>query len=160
MTAMSAARIIHVPLSGRDRKHFARELHKAEQTYEHKKREALSAHAAADLALRQAHRFDCEAWSALQFIGGPEDPSPSIENAIHGGCELLEVECRHCNHADHVDLAEVTWPRSQGVHTLKRVLYCRRCQQTEGKKCRPDLVGLRVRPEPDPAAPAQRKRAK
>jgi hypothetical protein len=158
MPGMSAARIIHVPLSGRDRKHFARELHKAEQTYDLKRREADAAHTAADSALRQAHRLDCEAWSALQFIGGSEAPSPSIGAAIHGGCELLEVECRHCNHADFVDLAEVTWPRSQPVHTLRKALYRRPCLQTVGKKRRPALVGLRVRPEPEPAAPAQRKR--
>jgi hypothetical protein len=58
---MSAARIIHVPPSGSDRKHFARELHKAAQTYELKKREAEAAYAAADIALHQAHWLACEA---------------------------------------------------------------------------------------------------
>jgi hypothetical protein len=29
--------------------------------------------------------------SARQFLGGPDKPSPSIADALHGGCELLEV---------------------------------------------------------------------
>jgi hypothetical protein len=139
---MSAARIIHVPRSGRDRKHFARELHKAEQAYDLKRREAEAAYAAADIALRQAHRLTCEAWSALQFIGGPEDPSASIVDAIHGGCGPLEVECRHCNHADMVDLALVVWPREQPVHSLRKALFCRPYQ--------PAISAALRSPESDP----------
>jgi hypothetical protein len=151
---MSAARIITPPLSGRDRRHFARELRSAEQTYERARREAEAAHASADAARAKAHRLDCEAWSALQFIGGPEEPSPPIAHALHAGCELLEVQCRHCNHADLVDLADVIWPRERPVHTLRRALYCRRCQTEYGTKRRPFLLGLRVRQKPAPTAPA------
>jgi hypothetical protein len=107
---MSAARILHPPLSGRDRRHYAAELRKAEQAFERTTREAAAAHEAADRALAAAHRLDCEAWSALQFIGGAAEPSPSIADAIHGGCELLEVQCGHCNHADLIDLTELIWP--------------------------------------------------
>jgi hypothetical protein len=73
---MSAARIIHIPLSGRDRRHYAREHRKAEQVLARLIAAAAVAHEAADRALAEAHRLDCEAWSARQFIGGPEDPSP------------------------------------------------------------------------------------
>nr|WP_311538551.1 hypothetical protein [uncultured Bradyrhizobium sp.] len=151
---MSAARILHPPLSGRDRRHFAREVHKAEQAYQVATREAAAAHEAADRALARAHRLDCEAWTALQFIGGPADPSPSIADALHGMCELLEVKCRHCNHNDLVDLALVIWPREKPIHTLRRALYCSRCSRVHGKKRRPDLIGLRTRETPGPAAPA------
>jgi hypothetical protein len=98
---MSAARIIYPPLSGRDRRHYTRELRKAEQAYETARREAEAAHQAAAVALARAQRLDCAAWSALQFIGGPEEPSPTIAAALAGGCVLLEVQCRTCNHAEN-----------------------------------------------------------
>lgn len=154
---MSAARIIHPPLSGRDRKHFARELRRAEQAYQAARSEAEVAHAAADRALARAHALDCEAWTALQFIGGDEAPSPSIADAIHGGYELLEVQCSHCRHGQLVDLTLVIWPREKPIHSLRKVLYCAPCLRTAGKKRRPNLVGLRMREEPGPAAPAARK---
>jgi len=156
MRAMSAGRILYPPMSGRDRKHFSRELHKAEVAYEHAAREAAAAHEAADIAMAKAHRLDCEAWSYLQFIGGAEDPSPSIDAAIHGGCELLEVKCRYCSHGELVDLSEVIWPRDKPVHTLRGKLFCRPCRETYGKTRRPDLLGLRMREKPSPAAPARR----
>ena len=111
---------------------------------------AAAAHAAADRAQRQAHRLDCEVWSTRQFIGGDLVPSPTIADAIHGGCELLEAQCKRCNHSEFVDLTLVIWPREKQVHTLKRVLFCRRCEREHGVKLRPDLVALRAREQPDP----------
>jgi hypothetical protein len=151
---MSAARIIHPPLSGRDRRHYAHELRKAEHTYERLVQEAIRAQEVADRVIAEAQRLGCEAWNALQFIGGDEDPSPTIANAIRGGFELLEVQCRQCNHNEFVDLKLVIWPREKPVHTLRQVLYCARCEQRHGKKRRPALVGLCVREKPDPTAPA------
>lgn len=78
---MSAARIITPPLSGGDRKHFARELHRAEVAYQRELREAVAAHAAADAALAKAYALDCIAWTTRQFIGSGEDPSPTIAAA-------------------------------------------------------------------------------
>lgn len=151
---MSAARILHIPLSGRDRRHYAAELRKAQNAHDRLVREAKAAHAAADIARAEAHRLDCEAWSARQFLGGPDEPSPSIAEALNGGCQMLEVQCRHCNHTDTVDLALVTWPRSQPVHTIRRALYCAKCKKVDNRKRRPDLIGLRPRKEPDPISPA------
>jgi hypothetical protein len=152
--AMSAARIIYPPMSGRDRRHFAAEIRKGEEVFRRATADAEAAHDAADRALANAHRLD----SALQFIGGPEDPSPSIANAIHGGCELLEVQCRHCNHAELINLTEVIRPREKPVHTLRGVLYCRPCELQTGNKRRPNLAGLRARENPEPAAPARAER--
>ena len=90
---MSAARILHIPLSCRDRRHYAAELRKAESEYRNLIREAEAAHKAADLALAEAHRLDCEIWSTRQFPGGPDEPSPTIVQSLHGGHELLA--CRH-----------------------------------------------------------------
>ena len=151
---MSAARILHIPLSGRDRLHYAAELRKAENTYRHLVREAAAAHNAADRQLAEAHRLDCELWSVRQFLGGPDGPSPTIADALHGGHELLEVQCRHCNHTQLVDLALVIWPRQRPVHTLRRILYCAKCLKRSQKKRRPDVIGLRVRQQPHPASPA------
>jgi hypothetical protein len=78
-------RVIQLPLSGRDRRHYVAELRKAEDAYRHQSAAAEAAHAAADRALREAHRLDCAAWSSLQFIGGDASPSPLIADAIHGG---------------------------------------------------------------------------
>jgi hypothetical protein len=154
------ARIIYPPMSGRDRRHFSRELHKAEQEHARLADEAGDAYEAADRALAKAHRLHCLAWSARLFIGGPDQPSPSIADALHGGVELLEVQCRYCNHGDIIDLSLVVWPRDRPIHILQRALYCRRCQETYGKKRRPALTGLRVRDDPQPSAPAKAKRAK
>jgi hypothetical protein len=104
---MSAARIIYPPpMSGRDRRHYTAQLRKARNEHDRLMREATAAHDAADWQLAIAHRLDCEAWSARQFCGGPEDPSPTIEQA-------LEVQRRRCNHADTLDLVVVVWPRSR-----------------------------------------------
>src|SRR6266849_5282733 len=99
-------RIIHLPLSGRDRRHHVRELRLAEQAH----RELPNR---VEEAYRAAHRLACEEWSVRQFIGGPAEPSPRIADAIAGGCELLEVRCRRCSHESLIDLAEVVWPREK-----------------------------------------------
>lgn len=155
---MSAARILHIPLSGRDRRHYAAELRKAENAYRQLKREAAAAHETADRALAEAHRLDCELWSTRLFLGGSDEPSPTIADALHGGHELLEVQCRHCNHTEVVDLALVIWPRERPIHTLRRVLYCAKCLKRSERKRRPDLIKLRPRPSDDPSAPAASKR--
>ena len=150
---MAASQVLHIPLSGRDRRHYGNELRKAQREHERLTRAAEAAHAAADRALAEAHRLDCELWSTRLFIGGPDQPSPSIAHALHGGYELLEVQCRHCNHTQTVDLALVIWPRERPVHTIRRALYCAKFEKGHGKKRRPDLIGLRPRKEPDPSSP-------
>src|ERR1700761_8414898 len=127
---MSAARIIYPPMSGRDRRHFSRELRKGEQEHVRLADAAGLAYEAADRALAKAHRMHCLAWSARLFIGGPDEPSPSIADALHGDVPLLEVQCRHCNHGEVVDLVLVIWPRDRPIHTLGPKLYCQKCQET------------------------------
>ena len=85
---------------------------------------------------------------------GNDEPSPTIADALHGGHELLEVQCRPYNHAHLVDLALVIWPRERPVHTLRRIHYCAKCLKRSQKKRRPDVIGLRFRQQPDPALPA------
>ena len=61
-------------LSGRDRRHYVRELRLAEQAH----RELP---ARVEEAYRAAHRLACEEWSVRQFIGAPAEPSPRIPDA-------------------------------------------------------------------------------
>jgi hypothetical protein len=108
-------RIIHLPLSGRDRRHYVRELRAAEEAHR-------DLPAKVEEAYRAAHRLACQEWSVRQFIGGPAEPSPRIDDAIAGGCELLEVRCRRCSHESLIDLTEVVWPREKPVHTLANAM--------------------------------------
>lgn len=145
MPAMSP-RIIHLPLSGRDRRHYVRELRAAEQAHR-----AMPDQVAA--AYRAAHALACQEWNTRQFIGGDAAPSPAIESAIAAGFELLEVACRRCGRSELVDLALVIWPRGNPVHTLENALRCQRCKGM-GRTSRANLVALRPRRPPDkPQAP-------
>jgi hypothetical protein len=69
-------RIIQLPMSGRDRRHYVVEL-----------KAAQAAHprllAAVHEAWRAANLLFCEEWNVRQFIGGPAEPSPTLAQAIH-----------------------------------------------------------------------------
>ncbi|WP_051026562.1 hypothetical protein [Bradyrhizobium cosmicum] len=154
---MSAARIIKPPpMSGGDRKYFAREIHKAEAAFAHLLDEAARAHAAADVARASAYALDCAAWNTALFIGELDHASPTIAAALAGGYPLLEVRCDHCKHTEIIDLALVVQPRDRQVALMRSYLYCSRCQRTLGKKRRPDLIGLRPAVDPQPATPSRR----
>jgi len=61
-------RIIQLPLSGRDRRHYVCELRAAEQAHR-------DLPAKVEEAYRAAHRLlACHEWSVRQFIGGPAQP--------------------------------------------------------------------------------------
>jgi hypothetical protein len=147
-------RVIQLPMSGRDRRHYVRELARVEQLHAQLVRQVADAFAAADAQLRVAHFRCCEEWNARQFLGGPIEPSPTIADAIHGGVEMLEVRCRRCGHSDLVDLALLIWPRDNPIHTLERALGCRPCKATGQPKTRPELVALRTRHPIEPEPPA------
>src|SRR5262249_50698875 len=151
------ARIIkRPPMSGGDRKHFAREIHKAEVTFAHLLEQAATAHVAADAARARAYALDCMAWNSAIFIGELDHASPTIAAAIAGGFPLLEVRCEHCKHTEIIDLALVVQPRDRQVALMRSFLYCSPCQRTLGRKRRPDLIGLRPIDDPQPVAPSRR----
>lgn len=154
---MSAARIIKPPpMSGGDRKFYAREIHKAEVSFANLVEQAITAHAAADAARAQAYALDCAAWNTALFIGELDHASPTIAAAIAGGFPLLEVRCEHCKHTQTIDLALVVQPRDRQVALMRNYLYCSPCQRTLHKKRRPDLIGLRPIGDPQPATPLRR----
>lgn len=151
---MSCARVLHISFPAVTTALWPRAAQGQTSLHLPTAEAATAAHEPADRALANAHRLDCEVWSTRQFIGGPDEPSPAIAAALHGGCELLEVQCRHCKHTQTVDLTEVIWPRERPVHTLRKALYCQRCMKEDGRKRRPDLLALRARETAGPTAPA------
>jgi hypothetical protein len=153
-------RIIQLPFSGRDRRHYAAEIKKAESAHARVVSDCDAARIDLDTALARYYRLTCEEWTILQFIGGDAAPSPVIAHALLGGCELLEVQCRHCNHTELIDLTLSIWPRTAQVHTLRGVLFCRPCMTRDRKKRRPDLVALRIRNHDDNAPAAAKRRAR
>ena len=150
-------RVIQLPMSGGDRKHFTRELKMAERQHA-----SICERLKVKIAVAEAHRIEawalaCEEWNIRQFIGGPATDSPRIIDAIDGGFPLIEVQCKRCRHYSIVDLTEVIWPRENQVHTLADVLRCQRCKR-DGSKAKANLVALRQRQEPSPEAPVAAKR--
>jgi hypothetical protein len=149
-------RIIQLPMSGRDRRHYLQQLRIAQQEHRSLVTRVEGAYRAADEHRRMAHGLACREWNARQFIGGPADPSPTIEHAIEAGFELLEVKCRRCPHETMVDLTLVIWPRQHQVHTLERALGCKPCRRETGQKHHPNLVALREREAPETSPTAAR----
>src|SRR6187402_3461051 len=98
-------RIIHLPLSGGDRKSLAKQLRYARQAYEAEMKRAAEAQRIADIKLAEARLARCRAWNAAMFMGGPAQPSPSIEEAIASGFDLIEVRCNRCRRLERIPLA-------------------------------------------------------
>jgi hypothetical protein len=92
-------RIIHIPLSGGDRKAQAKGIRYAHGIHESAYRESVLIRSAAEAKIREAARLECEAWNAIMWAGGPAMPSPgdrqaepTIGKAINGGFDLLEAK--------------------------------------------------------------------
>jgi hypothetical protein len=144
-------RVIRLPLSGRDRRYYARELKNGERKHAELLKRIDREHSV-------LNRLHCEEWSTRQFIGGDLEPSPTIEQAIDADCPMLIVECRTCGHGDRIDLADVVFPRDRPIHVLSRKLECRQCKREGYPKRRPNLIGLDTRPhQPSPKTMAKRR---
>lgn len=146
-------RIIHLPLSGGDRKHHARELRRAVAHHEGLVQRIAEAREATIQHRQMTRRLMCEEWSVRQFIGGPAEPSPTITAAIDAGCTALSSECRACARTNRFDLKEVIWPRNEPVHTLSKALACQFCDA--GKLNLMEIYD----PSPKPPSRAQRRQA-
>jgi hypothetical protein len=92
--------IIHIPLSGGDRKAQARSIRYAHGLHNSAYRESVLIRSAAEAKIREVDRLECEAWNAIMWAGGPAMPSPgdpqaepTIGGAINGGYDLLEAKC-------------------------------------------------------------------
>src|SRR4051794_25129696 len=92
-------RIIHIPLSGGDRKAQAKGIRYAHGIHNSQYRESVLIRSAAEAKIREADRLECEAWNAIMWAGGPAMPSPgdpqaepTIGKAVNGGVDLLQAK--------------------------------------------------------------------
>src|SRR6266436_4012445 len=104
-------RIIHIPLSGGDRKAQAKGIRYAHGIHNSYFKESVLIRSAAEAKIREADRLECEAWNAIMWAGGPAMPSPgepqaepTIAKAINGGYDLLEAKCNRCDRVSLVPL--------------------------------------------------------
>lgn len=74
-------RIIHIPLSGGDRKAQAKGIRYARRIHNSAYRESVLIRSSAETKIREADRLDCEAWNAIMWAGGPAMPSPDVPQA-------------------------------------------------------------------------------
>jgi hypothetical protein len=161
-------RIIHIPLSGGDRKAQAKGIRYAHGIHETYFRESVLIRSAAEAKIREADRLECEAWNAIMWTGGPAMPSPgdpqaepTIGKAINGGYDLLEAKCNRCDRVSLVPLRALKQPLDTPVWKLEAALYCDPC--SEGRHCsrrqRAHILGLTyARPDPETGRASARPR--
>jgi len=133
-----------MPLSGGDRKAFAKELSKsramthifAERSAE-KRREG-------EALIREADNLACQGWNERMWSdGGPDMPSPLIDQAINGDYPWLEIACSRCRAKRDVDLAALPHVSTTCVHDLASRLVCQKCK---GAGKRPAATLLQLTP--------------
>ena len=90
-------RIIHIPLSGGDRKAQAKGIRYAHGVHNSYFKESVLIRSAAEAKIREADRLECEAWNAIMWAGGPAMPSPdepqaepTVAKAIVNAGEILQ----------------------------------------------------------------------
>ena len=116
------------PLSGGDRKALSKELGKARAMTNILAAQSAEVRAKAETLLQQADRLLCESWNERMWANGePIDPSPTIDQAVHGGYSWLEIECSRCRTKRDVDLAQIPHVETTFVHDLATRLRCQRC---------------------------------
>jgi hypothetical protein len=158
--ALSLLPIIHIPLSGGDRKAQAEGIRYAHGIHASQYRESVLIRSAAEAKIREADRLECEAWNAVMWAGGPALPSPgdpqaepTIRKAINGGFDLLEAKCNRCDLVSLVPLRVLKQPPDTPVWKLEAALYCEPCSAGRhyGRRQRPYILGLTyARPDPSP----------
>jgi hypothetical protein len=153
-------RIIHIPLSGGDRKAQAKGIRYAHGLHNSQYRESLLIRSAAEAKIREADRLECEAWNAIMWAGGPAMPSPgdpqaepTAGKAINGGFDLLEAKCNRCDRVSLVALRSLRHPPETPVWKLEAALFCEPCSAgcDYSRRQRAHILGLTyARPDPEP----------
>src|SRR5258707_10060135 len=93
------------PLSGGDRKALSKELGKSRAMTNILASQSAEMRAKAETMLQQADKLLCESWNERMWSDGePIDPSPTIDQAVHGGFPLLEIQCSRRKTPRDVDL--------------------------------------------------------
>jgi hypothetical protein len=164
-------RIIHIPLSGGDRKAQAKGIRYAHGIHNSYFKESVLIRSAAEAKIREADRLECEAWNAIMWAGGPAMPSPgepqaepTIAKAINGGYDLLEAKCNRCDRVSLVALRALNHQLDTPVWKLEAALYCEPCSEGRPytRRQRAHILGLTyARPDPEaPRATAPRRRTR
>jgi hypothetical protein len=159
-------RIIHIPLSGGDRKAQAKGLRQAHGLSESYFRQSQVIRSAAEEKLREADKLECEAWNAIMWAGGPAMPSPgepqanpTIGKAINGGYDQLEAQCKRCSRFSLVPLRALNRSPDTPIWTLEAALFCEPCSKGRhySRRQRAHIVGLTYA-KPDHEPGRERKR--
>jgi phage FluMu protein Com len=96
--------------------------------------------------IQQADRLLCESWNERMWSDGePIDPSPTIDQAVNGGFQWLEIRCARCKTPSDVDLAAMKHPPTTFVHDLASRLRCRKCAKA-GRRPSATLLQLAWQP--------------
>src|SRR6476619_7324964 len=88
-------RIIHIPLSGGDRKAQAKGIRYAHGIHNSYFKESVLIRSAAEAKIREADRLECETWNAIMWAGGPAMPSPGEPQG-----SALRTQVRHRAESD------------------------------------------------------------
>ena len=166
-------RVISLPLSGGDRKALAKGLRQAHGLHDglfrrsqERRAKAAEKRREAEAIIREADRFECEAWSALMWAGGPAMPSPgetqadpTIGMALNCDYDLLEVRCNRCERISLVALRAIERPLDTPIWKLEPSLFCEPCSKDRKPehRQRAHILGLTCA-KPDPEPGRQRKR--
>ncbi|AEI03511.1 hypothetical protein OCA5_c23920 [Afipia carboxidovorans OM5] len=125
------------PVSGGDRKALAKAIREADHAYSVNKLKAAEARSA-------AARFECDAWHAQIFQGGPMYPSPTMEDAITAGYTGVDLQCKQCGTTKTIDLAAIRRPPDMPIASLDDTgISCKTCGPQRWK-LRARLLGLRM----------------
>jgi hypothetical protein len=139
--------LIHIPLSGGDRKAQAKGIRYAHGIHASHYRESVLIRSAAEAKIREADRLECEAWNAIMWAGGPAMPSPgdpqaepTIAKAINAGFDLLEAKCNRCDRVSLVPLRALRHPPETPVWKLEAALHCEPCSEGPLQPARSELT--------------------
>jgi hypothetical protein len=90
------------------------------------------------------------------FMGGPAQPSPSIEDAPASGYDPMEVKCTRCRRFERVKLADIRRRKTTPLHTLEASFGCDPCRMETRWKPKAHIIGLCMSDPPkDPEAIAK-----
>jgi hypothetical protein len=153
------ARPVHIPLSGRDRRFFVRQLKNAPQFESANLRRAALLRADGEVKLREARRLECEAWNARLFYGGSIQPSPTIADAMDAGFGRVEAGCHRCNRINTVELALLRRRAETEVWKLEASLICEHCRGESGQRAQAYIIGLAETKSDEPIPPSPQARA-
>jgi len=116
------------PLSGGDRKALKKELGKARAVSGILAAQSAELRVEGETLIRKADRLLSESWNERMWAdGGPNDPSPTVDQATNGGYSWLEIECSRCRTRRDVDLAALPHETTTFVHDLAGRLRCSKC---------------------------------